>query len=127
MMSTQQTTEDLPDDQPDFPPTMPPDPESLPTPLPPAALQRNWYRFVTDKIAGPNIRLFDNLFSLGSAILGIIVGIIVMYFVVIPFFELQTWGWRLSVYLLVGGIAGMTVGVLLGGTVLMVVGWFRKD
>ena len=74
MMSTQQTTEDLPDDQPDSPPTMPPDPESLPTPLPPAALQRNWYRFVTDKIAGPNIRLFDNLFSLGSAILGIIVG-----------------------------------------------------
>jgi hypothetical protein len=126
-MSTQQTTEDSSGAQSESPPTMPPDPDSLPTPLPPAALQRNWYRFVTDKIAGPNIRLFDNLFSLGSAILGIIAGVIVMYFVVIPMFELPTWGWRLSVYLLVGGIAGMTVGVLVGGTALMVVGWFRKD
>jgi hypothetical protein len=127
MMSTKQTTDVSPEDQPESPPTTPPDPASLPTPLPPLALQRNWYLFITDKIVGPNIRLFDNLFSLGSAILGLITGLAVMYFVLIPTYQLQTWGWRLTFYLVIGSIVGMIVGILVGGTVLMVVGWFRKD
>ena len=84
------------------------------------------FRFFTDKVAGPNVRLFDNLFSLGSAITGIIAGLLVMHFILIPTYDLASKLIPLF-WMILAGVGGLIGGVLIGGLILMVIGLFRKD
>ena len=101
-----------------------------PPPPPPGAGSNSHnvsYNFITDKVFGPSIRLSDNLVSLGSAILGAIVGVPVMYLYVVPTYELPMWGWQIVLWGGIGAVGGVFAGVILSGLVLMVVGLARQD
>lgn len=77
------------------------------------------YNQVTDKVGGPSVRLFDNMFSLGGAVVGGIVGLIIG---VILGVELGS----ALIGLLVGLVLGVIAGVILAGFVLMVIGLVRR-
>ena len=106
-------------------------PALTPPPPPPPGRSPNdhavSYNFITDKVFGPSIRLSDNLVSLGSAILGAIVGVPVMYLYVVPTYELPMWGWRILLWGGIGAVGGVFAGVILSGLVLMVIGLARQD
>ncbi|MCP4895294.1 MAG: hypothetical protein GY911_15965 [Actinomycetales bacterium] len=95
----------------DTPPT---DPDAL-AEQPPQTTSR--YDRVTDLLAGPSRRLFDNLVSLGGFVVGAGIGIPVAY----------SWNLPIPDYAIIGCgvIAGGGVGILLSGGFLMVYRWFR--
>lgn len=103
-------------------PSPPPPAAPLQEPPPPSAPKADgskFYNEVTDKIGGPSLRLGDNIASLVGGIVGAIAGGIFGY-IVGAATSSPWWG------LVIGGILGMSVGVILVGFVLMIVGLARK-
>ena len=112
------------------PPPPPPPPPPASSAAPPAKSSTGGWTFrrVTDTIGGPNLRLFDNLFSLGSVLVGIVVGLVVSYYsITFPDPDGSHGGGMFYGLLAVGGVIGLVAGGVLGGLVLMVLGWFRRD
>ena len=105
----------------------PPPPPGATTSSPAQTSPGTRFRFFTDKVAGPNVRLFDNLFSLGMAILGTIIGLVVMRWGVIPTYDLSVAAGGLLIWMIIGAIGGLIGGVLIGGLILMVIGLARED
>jgi len=96
---------------------MPAEPEFEDAGSPAAALPqagmsgREVYNVVTDTVAGPNMRLLDNLGQAIAILLSVIVGAVV--------------GWLVAggnpIGAVLGVLAGLIGGVLISGTVLMIV------
>ena len=62
--------------------TPPTDPDKVAPEAPPEHMSGGEiYNTVTDKVGGPSIRAFDNLFSFGGAVLGGIVGLIAAFII----------------------------------------------
>lgn len=78
---------------------------------------RATYNVVTDTVSGVNVRRSDNLFQAffvsGSVGIGSLLGLILT--LLIP-----SWRTPWIVGLMVGGFIGLTLGILLSGTMLMV-------
>ena len=86
------------------------------------------FRRVTDIIGGPNLRLFDNLFSLGSVLVGVVVGMVMTQnSITFPDPDGEHGGGMYYGLLAVGGVFGFVAGGVLGGLILMVIRWFRRD
>ena len=101
---------------------MPAEPEFEDAGSPAAALPqagmsgREVYNVVTDTVAGPNMRLLDNLGQAIAILLSVIVGAVV--------------GWLVAgnpIGAVLGVLAGLTGGVLISGTVLMIVRAIRHS
>ena len=121
---------DRPAGAPPAPPPPPPPPPPASSAAPPAKSSTGGWTFrrVTDIIGGPNLRLFDNLFSLGSVLVGVVVGLVVTYgLITVPDPDGTRGGGTYYGLLAVGGVIGLVAGGVLGGLVLMVLGWFRRD
>ncbi len=77
----------------------------------------NTFELFVDKIGGvPNVRKMDNLLQAAAVVAGTIVGAIAGWLV---------GGWPMGP--LIGGLVGMTAGLLVSGVVLMIVGLLRKS
>ena len=95
---------------------------------PPAPEAPKKTHFVTDKIGGPNLRRFDNLFSLGSVLVGIVVGVVMTHnSITFPDPGEEPGGGMYYGLLAVGGVFGFVAGGVLGGLILMVIGLFRRN
>ena len=94
--------------KPDTPPTQPTEPVQDPAGHGPDV--RETYNIITDTVAGPNVRLKDNLFQAVSAIVGGIIGALI---------GLVAIGGPIA-GLLVGGVLGVIGGVFISGFVLMI-------
>ncbi|GJQ29911.1 MAG: hypothetical protein HBSAPP03_17950 [Phycisphaerae bacterium] len=99
-------------------------PPIQPGPLekPPAKSGLDDYHQVADTVGGvPNLRLKDNvvqtLVVLGAMLLGGLIGSILAWTGVLE------WEWYLAAG--AGAVAGMILGTLFSGLVLMVLGWVR--
>ena len=98
-----------------------------PDPSPPPAPPKKTH-FVTDKIGGPNLRRFDNLFSLGCVLVGVVVGVVMAHnSITFPDPDGEHGGGMYYGLLAVGGVFGFVAGGVLGGLILMVIGLFRRD
>ena len=106
---------------PPVPPTEPPPPGSTPTSGTSRGEALKNYNAVTDKLAGPSLRIGDNVASLIGTVVGGLIGVAVGYFMAGNTNPKDIW-----VPLLVGGIAGAFAGLILVGFVLMIIGLMRR-
>lgn len=104
------------------PPTAPPPPGSLPESGASEGDALKTYNMITDKVAGPSIRLGDNIASLIGAVVGGLIGVVVAYFMAGNTNPNDIW-----IPLLVGGMGGAFVGLVLVGFVLMIIGLVRRS
>ena len=112
---------DAPPPPPPAPPTEPPPPGSISTSGVTKGEGLKNYNRVTDKLAGPSIRISDNVASLIGTVVGALIGVAVGYFMAGNSHPKDVW-----IPLLIGGIAGAFVGLILVGFVLMIVGLARR-
>lgn len=100
--------------------TPPTDPDDVVPEIDPNAKSgADIYNTVTDKIGGPSIRAFDNLFSIGGGVVGGIVGVVIFHLMSSP-------GERSNFMYIGSFVLGVLGGVIVAGIVLMVIGLVRR-
>jgi hypothetical protein len=106
---------------PPVPPTDPPPNGSSQASVPTGSKAMDNYNRVTDKIAGPSLRVGDNLASLCGTVIGGLIGAGIGYLATAETLIVAPW-----LGAVLGGMAGAVIGLFLVGFVLMIIGLVRR-